>query len=168
MTSFLLRRTLAVRGLLALLMLQVLVAMAHAAELKVFSGNGMRAILDNLTEDFERTTGHKLQFTYATAGLMRDRIRAGEIADVAVMQRYLLDELLERGKIVRASIVDLARSPIGLLCASADGNPTLVQLRRSNMRCWRPNRLPTPIRPMEGSREPSLRVCLNSWASLSR
>src|SRR5215468_10862333 len=106
MTSFLLRRTLActLRGLMALFVLQVLVAMAHAVELKVLSGNGMRTILGNLTEDFERTTGHKLQIAYATAGLMRDRIRAGEIADVAVMQRYLLDELLEQGKIVRGSI----------------------------------------------------------------
>ena len=127
MTSFLLRRTLArtARELMALLVLQVLVAMAHAAELKVFSGNGMRAILDNLTEDFERTTGHKLQFTYATAGLMRDRIRAGEIADVAIMQRYLLDELLEQGKIVRASIIDLARSPIGLFVRTGGLKPDI-------------------------------------------
>jgi molybdate transport system substrate-binding protein len=117
-----------VRGLVALFVLQVLVAMAHAVELKILSGNGMRTILGTLTDDFERTTGHKLQIAYATAGLMRDRIRAGEIADVAVMQRYLLDELLEQGKIVRGSTIDIARSPIGLFMRAGGLKPDISSI----------------------------------------
>lgn len=124
-TTFLLRAafTGVVRGLMALCVLLILVAMTHAVELKVVSGNGMRAILGNLTEDFERTTGHKLEIAYGIAGLMKDRIRTGEMADVAVMQRYLLDDLLQQGKIVRGSTTDIARSPIGLFGRAGGPRP---------------------------------------------
>jgi len=113
---------------MVLFVLQALNAMANAAELKVLSGNGMRTILGDLTENFEQTTGHKLQIGFATAGLMRDRIRGGETADVAVMQRYLLDELLEQGKIVRGTAIDLARSPIGLFARIGGPRPDISSI----------------------------------------
>jgi molybdate transport system substrate-binding protein len=100
--------------LAAAVVLLMPIATAHAVELKVLSGNGMKAILGDLTGEFERTTGHKLVIAYATAGLMKDRIRAGEVADVAVMQRYLLDDLLQQGRIVPSSTIDIAHSPIGV------------------------------------------------------
>jgi molybdate transport system substrate-binding protein len=99
-------------------------------EIKVFSGNGMKAIFGDLTEAFERTTGHKLIIAYGTAGLMRDRIRAGEIADVAVMQRYLLDDLFQQGKIVSASIADVARSPIGLFGPAGGSKPDISSIEK--------------------------------------
>jgi molybdate transport system substrate-binding protein len=129
-TGFLLRRAFAgaVSGLAALFVLQLLVSTTHAAELKVLSGNGMRTILGSIIDDFERSTGHKLQIDYNTAGLMRDRIRAGEIADVAIMQRYLLNELLDQGKIVRGSAVDIARSVIGVFGRTGGPKPDISSI----------------------------------------
>jgi molybdate transport system substrate-binding protein len=67
---------------------------------------------------------------YGTAGLMKDRIRAGEIADVAVMQRYLLDDLFQQGKIVRGSIADVARSPIGLFEPLGGSKPDISSVEK--------------------------------------
>jgi molybdate transport system substrate-binding protein len=128
--GFLLRRALVgpVSGLVALVVLQLVVSAAHAVEIKVLSGNGMRTILGSVIDDFERSTGHKLQIRYDTAGLMRDRIHAGEIADVAIMQRYLLNELLDQGKIVRGSTVDVARSVIGVFGRTGGPKPDISSI----------------------------------------
>jgi molybdate transport system substrate-binding protein len=125
--GFLLRRALVgpVSGLVALVVLQLVVSAAHAVEIKVLSGNGMRTILGSVIDDFERSTGHKLQIRYA--GLMRDRIHAGEIPDVAIMQRYLLNEL-DQGKIVRGSTVDVARSVIGVFGRTGGPKPDISSI----------------------------------------
>jgi molybdate transport system substrate-binding protein len=90
----------------------------------------MKAIFSDLIEAFERTTGHKLIIAYGTAGLMRDRIRAGEIADVAVMQRYLLDDLFQQDKIPLRSIADVARSPIGLFRRLGGPKPDITSIEK--------------------------------------
>jgi molybdate transport system substrate-binding protein len=132
--GFLLRRALVgpVSGLVALVVLQLVVSAAHAVEIKVLSGNGMRTILGSVIDDFERSTGHKLQICYDSAGLMRDRIHAGEIADAAIMQRYLLNEL-DQGKIVRGSTVDVARSVIGVFGRTGGPNPDISSIEALNM-----------------------------------
>ena len=107
---------------LAVLLALFAAAAAQAAEVKVLSGMGMRAILTSVAGDFERASGHKLSIVYDTAGLVRDRVRGGERVDVAIMQRTLLDDLLAQGKVERAGAADLARSQIGL--AARAGAPT--------------------------------------------
>ena len=50
--------------------------LAAAAEIKVLSAVAMRAALDDLAPQFERTTSHKLTISYAVAGELRKRIEA--------------------------------------------------------------------------------------------
>lgn len=42
--------------------------LATAAEVKVFSAVAMKPVLDDLTNEFERVTPHKVTITYAVAG----------------------------------------------------------------------------------------------------
>ena len=44
----------------------------------------MKPVLVDLASEFERTTGHKLTITYESAGVVRDRVQAGESADKVV------------------------------------------------------------------------------------
>ena len=60
---------------------------AGAAEVKLLSAAVMKPALAVLTGEFERATGHKLIITYESAGVVRNRIQAGEAADVAIIQK---------------------------------------------------------------------------------
>ena len=121
-SSAMLARAVSVAALHAL---PVTGATVQAAELKVLSGMGMRAILTSVAGEFERRSGHTLTIVYDTAGLVRDRVRAGERVDVAIMQRTLLDDLLAQGKVERVSAADLARSQIGLAARAGAQKPDI-------------------------------------------
>ena len=58
-----------------------------AAEIKVLSAVAMKPALDDLSREFEHSTGHTLKMAYATAGIVRDRMRDGETVDVAIAPR---------------------------------------------------------------------------------
>jgi ABC-type molybdate transport system substrate-binding protein len=73
-------------------------AVAKAAEIKLLSGRGFRPVLDALVPDFERTAGHKVTISDGTGQAVRDRIRDGEIVDVAILPWPLIDELLNQGQ----------------------------------------------------------------------
>jgi molybdate transport system substrate-binding protein len=69
-----------------------------AAEIKVFSTVGVQAALEELTPQFEKTSGHQLQITWATAAVLVKRIQAGETADVLVLTQQSLDAMIKEGK----------------------------------------------------------------------
>ncbi len=67
---------------------------ANAAEIKVLSAVAVKPALDDLAREFERKTGHTVIMAYATAGVVRDRIRDGEAVDVAILPRSAFDPLV--------------------------------------------------------------------------
>jgi molybdate transport system substrate-binding protein len=87
---------------------------AGAAEVELLSAAVMKPVLVDLGGEFERATGHKLTITYESAGVVRDRIQAGESADVAIIQRPVVEALLKQGKFRPGSTVTLARSGVGV------------------------------------------------------
>jgi molybdate transport system substrate-binding protein len=87
---------------------------AADAEVKVLCANGMRAVLTELHPQLERTTGQRVAMDFGEAGHLRTRIQDGEMVDVIVLPRVVLDQLLTQDKIVRGTIVDLGQSGIGL------------------------------------------------------
>lgn len=87
---------------------------ANAAEIKVLSANGVRAILGDLAGKFESTTGHKVTISYGEAGEIRKRIQDGEMFDATVLPMSVLEELLKQGKIAPGSTVDIARTTFGM------------------------------------------------------
>jgi len=87
---------------------------AGATEIKVLSAVVMRPVLGDLASEFERTTGHRVAIDYATAGVLRDRIRGGEMADVTILPRPAMDAILKDGKITPGSEVVMARGTVGV------------------------------------------------------
>ena len=67
---------------------------ANAAEVKVLCANGMRAVLTELHPQLERTTGQQVTMSFGEAGDLGKRIQDGEVADVIVLPRVVLDQLL--------------------------------------------------------------------------
>lgn len=89
-------------------------AEATAAEVKVLSANGMRAVLTELHPHLERETGQRVTMSFGEAGNLRKRIQDGEIADVIVLPRIVLDQVLAEGNVVPGTTVDIAQSSMGI------------------------------------------------------
>jgi molybdate transport system substrate-binding protein len=87
---------------------------AGAADIKFLCPIAMRAVMEELTPQFERTTSHKVTIDYATVGEITNRILKGEGADVAVVSTRQSADLQEKGKIVPGSRVDVARVGYGV------------------------------------------------------
>ena len=98
---------------------------ARAAEIKVASATGARAIVSELALQFERKTGHKLQIHYAGNAEWKPRIAAGETFDVAIVNPSLVDELIKQQTIVADSRSDVARSGIGMAVRAGAPKPDI-------------------------------------------
>lgn len=89
-------------------------ANANVADVKIVSSVGMRAVLTDLTPQFERTTGHKLIITFGSAAPLERQIDAGADFDVALLTPPMLADLAKSGKVVAASVVNVAKTGMGL------------------------------------------------------
>src|SRR6266852_4141845 len=96
---------------------------AAAAEVKVLCANGMRAVLTELHPQLERTTGQRVTMNFGEAGHLRTRIQDGEMVDVIVLPRVVLDQLLTQDKIVPGTIVDLGQRGMGLGVRTDEAKP---------------------------------------------
>ena len=101
-------------------------ACVEAAELKVLSAGAMRAMVTELGAEFTRETGHTLALTSGTVGQLRDKLLAGEAADVVVMSDTAIDQLIGQGHLVRGSRVDLARTGIGVAVRAGAPRPDIA------------------------------------------
>jgi molybdate transport system substrate-binding protein len=100
-----------------------LVTHVEAAEIKVISTGGARAVMTSLVPEFERKSGHKVGISFGTPGNMRDRLLQGEAADVAVAIAAILPDLEKAGKIAPGTRMEFAASYVGVVVRA--GTPKL-------------------------------------------
>jgi molybdate transport system substrate-binding protein len=98
---------------------------ARAVEIKVLSANVFTGVLDRLTSGFEGESRHKVIIIYDTAGAIRSRVQAGEFADVTILPRPMMDNLLRQGRVTQGSIVNLAHSAVGAAVRTGAPKPDL-------------------------------------------
>ena len=104
-----------------------------AAEIKVMISGGFSAAYRALGPQFERETGHTLSTAAGpsmgeTPQAIPNRIDRGEPVDVVIMVGDALGKLIERGKVVPSSRVDLARSSIAMAVRAGDPKPDISTL----------------------------------------
>ena len=104
-----------------------------AAEIKVMVSGGFSAAYRALGPQFERETGHTLSMAAGpsmgeTPQAIPNRIDRGEPVDVVIMVGDALGKLIERGKVVPSSRVDLARSSIAMAVRAGDPKPDISTL----------------------------------------
>ena len=87
------------KGLVVLSAAMVTSMSVSAAEIHVMSGGAPQEAFALLTPKFEAQSGHKVKFTYAVITALREKIAAGEKADVLVMPEPVLDGLAKDGKL---------------------------------------------------------------------
>jgi molybdate transport system substrate-binding protein len=85
-------------------------SVASAAEIKVFSTVGVKAVMEELVPKFEKETGNKLNITWSTAALLTKRVQNGEMADAMILIKGNIDSLLKDGKVAPGSDALFAKS----------------------------------------------------------
>ncbi len=98
---------------------------ANAADIKVFCTNGVKAVVEELIPQFERTTGNKVVISFEPSTQIKKRIDAGEPFDLAMMTTTLVDEEVKAGKLVANTRVFIARSGLGLSVRSGAKKPDI-------------------------------------------
>src|SRR3974377_20039 len=94
---------------------------ASAKEITVLASNGVKSAVVELAPQFEKETGHRLAFTWGASNLLVKQIEDGKAFDVGVVSPALIKTLIQKGKVVEGSAVDLAR--IGTGVAVKQGAP---------------------------------------------
>jgi molybdate transport system substrate-binding protein len=87
---------------------------AQSAPVRALSSNGVRAALDELVPQCERSVGRELAIEFGTSASIRQRIAAGETVDVAFVTSEVVEELAKGGHIDAASITPLGRAGMGI------------------------------------------------------
>jgi molybdate transport system substrate-binding protein len=103
-------------------------------DVRVYLSIGIQTAVEQLLPEFEATTGHRLLATWGTGAVIGTRIAAGEPADLVVSTRAGIDDLVTRGVVEAATVVDLARSRIGIAIRQGAPKPdvsTVDALRRT-------------------------------------
>src|SRR5215813_9711796 len=92
---------------------------------RLLSTLALKGAVERLAGQYQATTGTKLDADFApTVGLLK-RLREGEKADVLILTREGLDELVAEGAVVASSKIDLARSYVGLAVKAGDPHPDI-------------------------------------------
>lgn len=107
------------RHLQIAILLCLVSACVRAQNVTVMISGGFSPAYKVLTPQFEKSSGAHLETISGpsmgiTPGAIPVRLARGENADVVVMVRSALDDLVKKGQVIEGSQVDLARSRIGM------------------------------------------------------
>lgn len=83
--------------------------------LKVLGAGPVKRGVTLVAAEFEQRTGHKIAVEFVGAPGVKERILAGEAADIAVVPRGTMNDFDKAGKIVAAARGLLGRSRIGMV-----------------------------------------------------
>ena len=92
----------------------VLASAANAATIKVMVSGAMAHALEEVSQDFAKKNGHTLDFVVGTTGVIQDKVRAGEKADVVEVTSVGMTALEKEKLVVPGTSVELARANIGV------------------------------------------------------
>jgi ABC-type molybdate transport system substrate-binding protein len=84
------------------------------APVRLLSSNGVRAAIEAIQPQIEKTANVRLVPTFSTAAALKRQIDAGEAFDIAILTPVLIDDLVMQGKIAADSRADLARVGVGV------------------------------------------------------
>ncbi|MCG6876168.1 MAG: substrate-binding domain-containing protein [Betaproteobacteria bacterium] len=92
---------------------------------KLLSGGAAQGVVRALSEGFRAETGYEIDGTFSAVGAMKDKLLAGEAADLVILTRKLVDELVASGHVVAGSRADLGVVRTGIAVRSSDPMPAI-------------------------------------------
>ncbi|MBR0957058.1 substrate-binding domain-containing protein [Bradyrhizobium japonicum] len=101
---------------------------------RMLSTLGLMGAMRSLSSAFEATCGIHVDADFAPTLALLKRLREGEAADLVILTREGLDEMIGEGRVVAASAADLARSFVGIAVRAGQVHPDIgseAALRRT-------------------------------------
>jgi molybdate transport system substrate-binding protein len=89
------------------------------------SAGAVKTMVVALGAEFERDTGNRLDLNFGTAGSLRDRLKAGEKADLVILSESAIDALEKTGLFVPGSRTDLGRTVTGVVIKEGAAVPDI-------------------------------------------
>jgi molybdate transport system substrate-binding protein len=81
---------------------------------RVLSSNGVKAVVEALQPEIERTIGRPLAIEFSTAAGLKERIEKGAPFDVAILTPAMINDLSSHQHIVAESQANIARTGVGI------------------------------------------------------
>jgi molybdate transport system substrate-binding protein len=88
--------------------------------------NGVKSVMLDLIPAFERVSSKKVAITWGSTNALLKDLESGAGGDAAILTAEAIDALIERGKAVAGSRVDLARSGIGVAVRKGAKRPDIA------------------------------------------
>ena len=95
-----------------------------AVELNVLAAGAVESILRDMVGTFEKESGRTVKLAYAPVGALRDKIFAGEPADLTIVTPVIIEQLQAKGLVRPTTRTDLGRVGGGI--AVRKGAPRLA------------------------------------------
>jgi molybdate transport system substrate-binding protein len=98
---------------------------AAPIEINVLSTTAMKMVFEEIAPQFERQMGNRLAVDLGPSLRQEKRLGEGDVADAAIVTRSGAQDLVASGRIVPGSLVDIARSSIGICVAKGAPRPDI-------------------------------------------
>ena len=92
---------------------------------RVLSTLALKGAVSALAGQYEADGGARIEADFAPTLALLERLRAGEAADVVILTREGLEEVVHEGRVASESCVDLARSYVGLAVRAGEVHPDI-------------------------------------------
>jgi molybdate transport system substrate-binding protein len=96
-----------------------------AMELNALAAGAVEAVVRDVVLSFEKESGHAVKLTYAPVGALRNKIYAGEPADLVIVTPAIIEQLLARGLVRYASRTDLGQVGGGIAVRKGAPRPAI-------------------------------------------
>ncbi|MCP3399487.1 substrate-binding domain-containing protein [Bradyrhizobium sp. CCGB20] len=103
-------------------------------KIRMLSTLGLMGAMRGLSSAFETASGIHVDADFAPTLALLKRLRDGEAADLVILTREGLDEMIGEGRVLAGSAADLARSFVGIAVQAGQAHPDIsseAALRKS-------------------------------------
>lgn len=95
-------------------------------KIRMLSTLGLMGAMRSLASAFETASGIHVDADFAPTLALLKRLRDGEAADLVILTREGLDEMIGEGRVVAAGVADLARSYVGIAVRAGQMHPDIT------------------------------------------
>jgi molybdate transport system substrate-binding protein len=93
---------------------------------RVLSTLALKGAVRHLAGQYEAASGVRIDADFAPTLALLERLRGGEGADVVILTREGLDDMVREGRVAADSCVDLARSYVGIAVKAGATHPDIA------------------------------------------
>jgi molybdate transport system substrate-binding protein len=98
---------------------------SRAAELTILTNQGVVSAVRDLAPAFERATGHKVIVQFETAANFMQKVNSNAAADLATSQPEVIDDFIQKGKVIAGTRTIFARAGIGVAVKKGAPRPDI-------------------------------------------